>query len=337
MKLNKESMLVYAITDRHWTGMQTLEQQVDDVLKNGATFLQIREKNMPHDELVKEAVHIKEIAAKYNVPVVIDDDIYAVMESGVDGVHIGQNDMDYVEARKLLGDNKIIGMTAPSVSLAKKADVVLIAPASANVIGKLANGIADDMLTTTVMACKCKKIISPAMNTNMYENPIVQDNIAKLKRFGMQVIEPDVGLLACKDVGAGKMPSEDTLLDFILQEILFEKDLAGKKVLVTAGPTMEAIDPVRFISNHSTGKMGYAVAKTAARRGAKVTLVSGPVNLLPPRFVETVQIESAAQMYEEVIKRADAQDIIIKAAAVADYTPENTADEKIKKKVHNLK
>lgn len=203
------------------------------------------------------------------------------------------------------------------VSLAKKADVVLIAPASANVIGKLANGIADDMLTTTVMACKCKKIISPAMNTNMYENPIVQDNIAKLKRFGMQVIEPDVGLLACKDVGAGKMPSEDTLLDFILQEILFEKDLAGKKVLVTAGPTMEAIDPVRFISNHSTGKMGYAVAKTAARRGAKVTLVSGPVNLLPPRFVETVQIESAAQMYDEVIKRADEQDIIIKAAAVA--------------------
>ena len=204
------------------------------------------------------------------------------------------------------------------VSLAKKADVVLIAP--------------DDMLTTTVMACKCKKIISPAMNTNMYENPIVQDNIAKLKRFGMQVIEPDVGLLACKDVGAGKMPSEDTLLDFILQEILFEKDLTGKNVLVTAGPTMEAIDPVRFISNHSTGKMGYAVAKTAARRGAKVTLVSGPVNLLPPRFVETVQIESAAQMYEEVIKRADEQDIIIKAAAVADYTPENTADEKIKKK-----
>ena len=191
---------------------------------------------------------------------------------------------------------------------------------------------ADDMLTTTVMACKCKKIISPAMNTNMYENSIVQDNIAKLKRFGMQVIEPDVGLLACKDVGAGKMPSEDTLLDFILQEILFEKDLTGKNVLVTAGPTMEAIDPVRFISNHSTGKMGYAVAKTAARRGAKVTLVSGPVNLLPPRFVETVQIESAAQMYEEVIKRADEQDIIIKAAAVADYTPENTADEKIKKK-----
>lgn len=218
------------------------------------------------------------------------------------------------------------------VSLAKKADVVLIAPASANVIGKLANGIADDMLTTTVMACKCKKIISPAMNTNMYENPIVQDNIAKLKRFGMQVIEPDVGLLACKDVGAGKMPSEDTLLDFILQEILFEKDLTGKNVLVTAGPTMEAIDPVRFISNHSTGKMGYAVAKTAARRGAKVTLVSGPVNLLPPRFIETVQIKSAAQMYEEVIKRADEQDIIIKAAAVADYTPENTADEKIKKK-----
>ena len=218
------------------------------------------------------------------------------------------------------------------VSLAKKADVVLIAPASANVIGKLANGIADDMLTTTVMACKCKKIISPAMNTNMYENPIVQDNIAKLKRFGMQVIEPDVGLLACKDVGAGKMPSEDTLLDFILQEILFEKDLAGKKVLVTAGPTMEAIDPVRFISNHSTGKMGYALAKVAMLRGADVTLITGKTYIDKPDFVNVIQVESAKEMFDAVDKVFDEQDIVIMSAAVADYRPKTIADEKIKKK-----
>lgn len=217
------------------------------------------------------------------------------------------------------------------VSLAKQADVVLVAPASANVIGKLANGIADDMLTTTIMACKCHKIISPAMNTNMYENPIVQDNLQKLKRFGMEVIEPDVGLLACKDVGAGKMPSEQVLLDYILKEIACPKDLAGEKVLVTAGPTMEAIDPVRFISNHSTGKMGYAIAKAAMLRGAQVTLVSGPTALEAPRFVEVVPVKSAADMFEAVTARARQQDIIIKSAAVADYTPAHVADEKIKK------
>ncbi len=217
------------------------------------------------------------------------------------------------------------------VSLAKQADVVLVAPASANVIGKLANGIADDMLTTTIMACKCHKIISPAMNTNMYENPIVQDNLQKLKRFGMEVIEPDVGLLACKDVGAGKMPSEQVLLDYILKEIACPKDLAGEKVLVTAGPTMEAIDPVRFISNHSTGKMGYAIAKAAMLRGAQVTLVSGPTALEAPRFVEVVPVKSAADMFEAVTARAGQQDIIIKSAAVADYTPAHVADEKIKK------
>lgn len=217
------------------------------------------------------------------------------------------------------------------VSLAKQADVVLVAPASANVIGKLANGIADDMLTTTIMACKCHKIISPAMNTNMYENPIVQDNLQKLKRFGMEVVEPDVGLLACKDVGAGKMPSEQVLLDYILKEIACPKDLAGKKVLVTAGPTMEAIDPVRFISNHSTGKMGYAIAKAAMLRGAQVTLVSGPTALEAPRFVEVVPVKSATDMFEAVTARAGQQDIIIKSAAVADYTPAHVADEKIKK------
>lgn len=217
------------------------------------------------------------------------------------------------------------------VALAKRADVVLVAPASANVIGKIANGIADDMLTTTIMACPCPKIISPAMNTNMYENSIVQENLAKLKRHGYLIIEPEVGLLACKDVGAGKLPAENVLLDYIRREIHFQKDLAGKKVLVTAGPTVEAIDPVRYISNHSTGKMGYAIAKIAMERGADVTLVSGPTNLPVPLFVKTVPVQSAQDMFQAVTSVSDEQDIIIKAAAVADYTPETVADEKIKK------
>lgn len=218
------------------------------------------------------------------------------------------------------------------VALAKKADVVLVAPASANVIGKMANGIADDMLTTTILACRCKKIVSPAMNTNMYENPIVQDNIEKLKRFGIEVIEPDVGLLACKDVGAGKMPSEEVLLDYILREVRFEKDFEGKKILVTAGPTVESIDPVRFISNHSTGKMGYAIAKVAMQRGAEVTLVTGPVDIEPPRFVNVINIKSAEDMYNAVVENFEKTDIVIKAAAVADYTPVSVADDKMKKK-----
>ena len=218
------------------------------------------------------------------------------------------------------------------IALAESSDLVLIAPATANVLAKLAHGIADDMLTTTVLACDCIKMAAPAMNTRMYENPVTQDNLAALRRYGWKLIEPDSGHLACGATGKGKLPDPQVILSWVIRELSHEKDMTGLKVLVTAGPTCEAIDPVRCITNHSTGKMGYAVAKTAARRGAKVTLVSGPVNLLPPRFVETVQIESAAQMYEEVIKRADAQDIIIKAAAVADYTPENTADEKIKKK-----
>lgn len=222
------------------------------------------------------------------------------------------------------------------VSIAKKADVVLVAPASANVIGKMACGIADDMLTTTLLACRCKKIVSPAMNTNMYENPVVQDNIEKLRKYGIEVIEPDTGMLACKDTGAGKMPSEEVLLSYILQEIRFEKDMAGKKVLVTAGPTVEAIDPVRFISNHSTGSMGYALAKVAAQRGAEVTLISGPVNIKPPAFTKTINITNAADMFNEVQERAADNDIIIKAAAVADYTPESVSDEKIKKKTGEL-
>lgn len=217
------------------------------------------------------------------------------------------------------------------VSIAKKADVVLVAPATANVIGKIANGIADDMLTTTIMACKCKKIIAPAMNTNMYENPILQDNIAKLERYGMEVITPASGYLACGDIGAGKMPEPEVLLNYILKEVAFEKDLLGKKILVTAGPTREAIDPVRFITNHSTGKMGYAIAKMAVFRGADVTLVSGAVSIETPAFVNLVSVESAEEMYQEVTKRQAENDIIIKSAAVADYTPAEVSDEKMKK------
>lgn len=218
------------------------------------------------------------------------------------------------------------------VSLAKETDLVMIAPASANVIGKLANGIADDMLTTTVMACRCKKIIAPAMNTNMYLNPIVQDNIEKLERFGMEVITPATGHLACGDDGIGKMPSEQVLLDYILREAAFEKDMAGKKVLVTAGPTMEKIDPVRFISNHSTGKMGYAIAENAMLRGAEVTLVTGKTAIKPPAFVKVIDVISAKDMFDAVREHMDVQDIIIKSAAVADYRPVKPADEKIKKK-----
>lgn len=222
------------------------------------------------------------------------------------------------------------------VSLAKETDLVLVAPASANVIGKIANGIADDMLTTTVMACSCKKIIAPAMNTHMYLNPIVQDNMDKLRRFGMEVITPDTGHLACGDDGIGKMPSEQVLLDYILREIAFEKDLAGKKVLVTAGATMEKIDPVRYISNHSTGKMGYAIAENAMLRGAEVTLITGKSALTPPLFVNVVPVISAQDMFDAVRDCMEEQDIIIKAAAVADYRPVNPAEEKIKKQEDDM-
>ena len=218
------------------------------------------------------------------------------------------------------------------VSLAKKADVVMVAPASANVIGKIAHGIADDMLTTTVMACRCRKIIAPTMNTNMFENPIVQDNMKILEKYGYEVISPAVGYLACGDTGAGKMPEPELLLEYILQEIACEKDMKGLKVLVTAGPTQEAVDPVRYITNHSTGKMGYAIAKVCARRGADVTLVSGPTALEKPWFVNTVDVKSAKEMYEAVTGHAAEQDIIIKAAAVADYRPKTVSSEKMKKK-----
>lgn len=217
------------------------------------------------------------------------------------------------------------------VSLAKKADVVMVAPASANVIAKLAHGLADDMLTTTVLACTCKKIISPAMNTRMFENPITQDNLKICERYGMEVISPANGYLACGDTGAGKMPEPEVLLQYILKEIQYKKDLTGKKILVTAGPTREAIDPVRYITNHSTGKMGYAVAKVAAFRGAHVTLVTGPAEAEIPPFVDVVQVESAKEMFEAVTSRGAEQDAIIKAAAVADYRPKFVNSEKTKK------
>ncbi len=218
------------------------------------------------------------------------------------------------------------------VALGTKADIALVAPASANIIAKMAHGIADDMLSTTLLACKCKKIVAPAMNVNMYENPVTQANIQKLRDFGMIVVEPETGMLACKAVGKGKMPSENILLQYLLQEVQYEHDMTGENVLITAGPTREAIDPVRYLTNHSTGKMGYALATVAARRGANVTLISGQTNLDTPLGVTRVDIESAADMFEEVSKRAGQQDIIIKAAAVADYTPQEFSDEKIKKK-----
>lgn len=218
------------------------------------------------------------------------------------------------------------------VSLAKSTDVVMVAPASANVIGKLAHGIADDMLTTTVMACSCKKIVAPAMNTHMYENPVVQDNIKTLRHYGMEVIIPDTGYLACGDMGPGKMPSEQVLLEYILKEAACEKDLSGKKVLVTAGPTRESIDPVRFITNHSTGKMGYAIARNCMLRGAQVTLVTGRTQIQPPPFVKVIEVESAQEMFEAVKACYAEQDIIIKSAAVADYRPAFVSDQKVKKK-----
>ena len=218
------------------------------------------------------------------------------------------------------------------VSLAKEADVFMVAPASANVIGKLAHGIADDMLTTTFMACTCPKIISPAMNTRMYENPITQDNLKILEHYGMEVIRPASGYLACGDTGAGKMPEPETLFSYIMKDLACEKDMVGKKVMVTAGPTQEKIDPVRYITNHSTGKMGYAIAENCMRRGAEVTLITGPVAITPPPFVKVVPVVSAADMAAAVKETAEQQDIIIKAAAVADYRPDHPVDEKVKKK-----
>lgn len=217
------------------------------------------------------------------------------------------------------------------ISLAQRTDLVIIAPATANVCAKLAHGLADDMLTTTVLACRCPKLIAPAMNTNMYENPITQDNLHVLKNYGFEIIPPASGRLACGAVGIGKLPEPEMILQYILRQISMPHDLAGKRVLVTAGPTREALDPVRFITNRSTGKMGYAIARAAMLRGATVTLVSGPTDIAPPPFVEVIPVESAAQMYDAVMQMAAKQDYIFKAAAVADYTPTQYQDEKMKK------
>ena len=217
------------------------------------------------------------------------------------------------------------------VALAKRADLAIVAPATANIMAKLAHGLADDMLTTTLLACRCPKLIAPAMNTRMYENPVTQDNMDILRKYGFRIIEPAVGHLACGDTGAGKLPPETLLLECILDEIAMERDMKGLHVLITAGPTMEAIDPVRFISNHSTGKMGYALARVCRRRGAEVTLVSGKTNLEAPYGVTLVPVTSAQDMFEAVSSRAKEQDMIIKAAAVADYRPVTVAENKIKK------
>ena len=217
------------------------------------------------------------------------------------------------------------------IELAKKADLAIIAPATANVCAKLAHGLADDMLTTTLLACQCPRIIAPAMNTRMYENPITQDNLRLLEHYGFTIIEPASGLLACGDSGKGKFPDEGLILEYILRAIAYPKDLAGKKILVTAGPTQEAVDPVRYLTNHSTGKMGYALARMAMLRGADVTLVTGETSLTPPPFVDTIRIKSAHDLFEAVTSRSEEQDIIIKAAAVADYRPAVVSDEKVKK------
>lgn len=264
-------------------------------------------------------------------------DVHVIMTKNATNI-INPITFETLTAHKCLVDtfDRNFNYNIEHVALGEKADVVLVAPASANVIGKMAAGIADDMLTTTILACKCKKIVAPAMNTNMYENPIVQANLKKLKEFGMEVIEPASGMLACRVEGKGKLPSEEVLLEYILREIQFEKDMIGKKVLVTAGATQEAIDPVRYITNHSTGKMGYALAKIAMRRGADVTLITAPTNLQAPLFADVVPVVSAQEMFDEVKERAPQMDIIIKAAAVADYTPVSVSDEKIKKKDGDL-
>lgn len=225
-----------------------------------------------------------------------------------------------------------ISYNVAHISLAKRASLFMVAPASANVIGKINAGIADDMLTTTIMACRCPKLIAPAMNTAMYENPIVQNNLKNLKSLGYKIIDPAVGMLACKDVGAGKLPDEELLINHILREIAFHHDLTGKNILITAGPTGEAIDPVRYITNHSSGKMGYAMANAAMLRGANVTLISGKTALDPPAFVKFVPVFSASEMCAEVMNHFEETDIVIKAAAVADFKPKECAVEKLKKR-----
>ncbi len=247
--------------------------------------------------------------------------------------------MERLSGNKCIVDtfDKNVQYSVKHISLAESADIVMLAPATANIIGKIACGIADDMLTTTIMACKCPIYISPAMNTNMYENPIVQNNIKRLKNFGYNIIEPAIGRLACGTEGTGKMPEPEILLDYIINELAHEKDMLGKRVIVTAGATCEDIDPVRFITNHSTGKMGFAIASACARRGAQVTIIKAATTAPIPNFVDIVNVTSAQDMFEAVRERFDNCDIVIKAAAVADYTPVNVAADKVKKQEGDMK
>lgn len=262
----------------------------------------------------------------------LEADVFVVMTKNAENI-INPITFDSLTGHKCVSDtfDRNHEFNIEHIALADRADVMCIAPASANIIGKLANGIADDMLSTTAMAMDCPIIVSPAMNTKMYNNPILQDNLKKLEGYGMTIIPPDDGRLACGAVGSGKMPSEQVIVDYILRAIAKEKDLEGKKILVTAGATREAIDPVRFVTNHSTGKMGYAIAKAAMLRGAEVTLVSAHADIEVPPFVNVINVVSAADMFETVADNYKKNDIIIKAAAVADYTPSATASEKIKK------
>lgn len=264
------------------------------------------------------------VKAGYTVDVIMSENA---------GNFITPNTFEALTGRRCITDtfDRSHSFEIEHISLAEKADCFMIAPCTANVIGKIANGIADDMLTTTIMACKCKKIIVPAMNTNMYENPIVQENMDKLARYGYEIVEADEGRLACGAVGKGKMPSPDVLFEYIERKCRYEKDMKGLKVLVTAGATQEQIDPVRYITNHSTGKMGYAIAYDAMLRGAEVTLVSGKTSLQKPPFVNTIDVLSANDMFLAVKDNFENADIVVKSAAVADFTPVSTAEEKIKK------
>ena len=282
---------------------------------------------------VSGSIAAYKIASLASALVKLQADVHVIMTSNATNF-IHPITFETLTGNKCLVDtfDRNFDYSVEHVALAKRADVVMVAPATANVIAKMAHGLADDMLTTTILACQCPKIVAPAMNTRMFRNSIVQDNLKLLKCYGMEVIDPASGYLACGDTGEGKMPEPELLLQYILKAMVVKKDLEGVNVLVTAGPTREALDPVRYITNHSTGKMGYAVAKAAAMRGAKVTLVSGPVQLPPPAFMEVVDVVSAEDMFQAVTSRASKQDIIIKTAAVADYRPAVVATEKVKKK-----
>ena len=264
-------------------------------------------------------------------------DVHVIMTKNA-GQFISPITFETLTGNKCLTDtfDRNFQFNVEHVELAKRADAAIVAPATANVIAKLAHGLADDMLTTTLLACQCPKLAAPAMNTRMYENPVTQDNLSTLKKYGWKVIEPAVGHLACGDTGAGKFPEETLILEHLLQAAAFSKDLEGKKILITAGPTQEAVDPVRYITNHSTGKMGYALARMAMLRGAQVTLVTGPTALTPPPFVTVIPVKSARELFEAVTSRSEQQDIIIKAAAVADYRPAVISDEKVKKREGEL-